>query len=364
MVPVDLVVVRAAMALSCKKLVAAASRHGQGRALLAWDLLLAVLAWRVKNYWIGLLSSLAATVALGATNEVVTSTNAPAQSKATLESEFQKVMEFDDAAQAEIDGWIKENEAFAARGAGVPPLQMRQRIRTRLEPVDKAYADFIQQHPDFVKARVAYASFLGDVKGEEAAEEQLEAALARETNDPAIYNNLANIYGHIGPIKKAFEYYDKALQLNPLESTYYHNLGTAVYLFRPDAEEYYHLNEQQVFEKAFLLYSNAMRLDPENFPLASDVAQSWYGLKPLHAEEALRAWTNAYSIAHDEIEREGVQIHFARVKLLSGRFNEARAHLELVTNSMYTDLKNRLATNIITREKEYTATNSAKASKN
>jgi len=40
-------------------------------------------------------------------------------------------------------------------------------------------------------------------------------ALALETNNPAIYNNLANIYGHHGPIKKAFEYYDKAIQLNP-----------------------------------------------------------------------------------------------------------------------------------------------------
>jgi tetratricopeptide (TPR) repeat protein len=318
----------------------------------------------VKNYWIGLLGALIATGAIGATNEVVTGTNAPAQSKAALEQEFQKVMELDDAAQAEIDGWIKENEAFAAKGAGMPALQMRQRIRTRLEPVDKAYAAFIQQHPDYVKARVAYASFLGDVKGEEAAEEQLEAALARETNDPAIYNNLANIYGHIGPIQKAFEYYDRAVQLNPLESTYYHNLGTAVYLFRPDAEEYYHLSEQQVFAKAFNLYSNAMRLDPENFPLASDVAQSWYGLKPLHTEEALRAWTNAYSIAHDEIEREGVQVHFARVNFLSGRFKEARAHLELVTNAMYAELKAKIATNIITREKEYSATNSAKASKN
>ena len=67
-----------------------------------------------------------------------------------------------------------------------------------------------------------------DTKSEEAAEEQLDKALAADTNNPAIYNNLANIYGHHGPVKKAFEYYAKALQLNPLEPVYYHNLGTTV----------------------------------------------------------------------------------------------------------------------------------------
>jgi len=332
--------------------------------LPTWAWPRSMVAWRVKKFWVGILAAALAGGAVAATNEVVSATNrsavATAQSKQEIEEEFHKLMELDDAAQAEVDGWIRENQDFAAKGAGVSPLQMRQRIRARLEPVGKAYEDFIKRHPGHVQARVAYASFLGDVQGEEKAEEQLEAALALDTNNPSIYNNLANIYGHIGENKKAFEYYEKAMKLNPLESIYYHNLGTSVYLFRKDAEEYYHLDEPQVFAKAFGLYSNAMRLDPENFPLASEVAQSWYGQRPLHVEEALRAWTNALSLAHDEIEREGVYLHFARVKLLSGRFREAQAHLNSVTNEMYADLKAKLAHNLAEREKEFNATNHVK----
>lgn len=321
-----------------------------------------MVVWRVKKFWIGLIGALlAGSAAWAATNAVSTLTNAATatvpESKKDLQAELRKVMELDDAAEAEVDGWIQENQQFAAKGAGTPPLQLRQRIRERLEPVGQAYEDFIKRHAGYAEARVAYASFLSDVKGEDAAEEQLQAALALDTNNPAIYNNLANIYGHIGPIKKAFEYYAKAIALNPLESTYYHNLGTAVYLFRKDAEEYYHLDETQVFAKAFNLYSNAMQLDPDNFPLASDVAQSYYGVKPLRVETALQAWTNALSIAHDEIEREGVYLHFARIKLLSGRFDEARAHLNLVTNDMYADLKTKLEHNVAEREKEFNATN-------
>ena len=274
-----------------------------------------------------------------------------------VEKELQKIMDDDDAAQTEVDRWIRENEEFATKGAAMPPAQMKRRIQQRFEPVRKEYEEFIERHPKNTRARVAYASFLGDTKDEESAQEQLEKALALDTNSPAIYNNLANIYGHIGPVKKAFEFYDKAIQLNPLEPVYYHNQGTTVYLFRNDAMEYYKIDLPQVFAKAFDLYSNAMRLDPDDFPLASDVAQTYYGIQPLRTDEALQAWTNALKIAHDEVEREGVYVHFARLKLMAGRFTEAQAHLDAITNEMYAQLKTRLTRNL--NEKESAAKTNA-----
>lgn len=278
-----------------------------------------------------------------------------------VEKQLDQILEQDDAAQAEVDKWIQENTAFGMKGAGVPKEEMRRRIQNRLAPVEQAYQDFIGQHPTNSRARVAYASFLGDTKGEDEAQEQLEKALTIDTNNPAIYNNLANIYGHHGPVKKAFEFYAKALQLKPNEPVYYHNFGTTVFLFRSDAREYYGIDEQQVFNKAFELYSNAMRLDPQDFPLASDVAQTYYGVHPFRPKEALQAWTNALSLAHDEIEREGVYIHFARINIMSQHFDEARAILNTVTNEMYTELKNRVAKNLVERQKEALSSNSVPA---
>ena len=78
---------------------------------------------------------------------------------------------------------------------------------------------------------------------------------------------------------------------------------------------------------------------PRNFPMASDVAQTYYGIKPLRLEAALKAWTNTLALARDEIEREGVYLHFARLKLQAGRFAEVRAHLNAVTNELYAMLK-------------------------
>jgi tetratricopeptide (TPR) repeat protein len=151
-------------------------------------------------------------------------------------------------------------------------------------------------------------------------------------------------------VKKAFEYYQKAIDLNPNEPVYYHNFGTTVYLFRKDAMEFYNITEQEVFNKALELYARAMKLAPDDFPLASDVAQTYYGIKPTRTEDALKAWTNALNIAHDEVERQGVYLHLARIKLHAERFGEARAHINAVTNAMYDELKGRLLKNLNAQE--------------
>ena len=296
-----------------------------------------------------------------ATNLVAGPTNLPpaavAEANDPVEKEYKKLMEDDDAAQAEVDEWIKDNQEAATRGAAVPTADLQRRIRERFDPIRKAYADFIKRHPDHARARVAYGSFLGDLQDEDGAREQWEKALALNSKDPAAYNNLANLYGHTGPVKKAFEYYAKAIELNPEEPLYYHNFGTTVYLFRKDAMEFYGISEQQVYDKALGLYSKALKLDPHNFPLASDVAQTYYGIRPLRTEDALKAWTNTLAIAHDEIEREGVYLHLARIKLAAERFAEARAHVAAVTNDLYDVLKKRLARNLDEQEQKARGTN-------
>jgi len=274
------------------------------------------------------------------TNTAASATSNP------VEADYEKLLDQDDRAREEVDHWIQDNQKFAKEGAGVSNKELNQRIKSRLDPVQKGYEEFLQRHPNHVRARIAYGSFLSDINDEEGEQVQLEKALALDTNNPAIYNNLANINGHIGDVKKAFGYYEKAIQLNPNEPVYYHNFGTTVYLFRKDVREYYHIDEQQVFDKALSLYSNAMRLDPDDFPLATDVAMTYYGIKPPRTDEALRAWTNALHLAHDELEREGVYIHFARLKIHASRFDEAKAHLAAITNDFYADLKHKLSQNL------------------
>jgi tetratricopeptide (TPR) repeat protein len=266
------------------------------------------------------------------------------------EQELQKLMTDDDAAQAEVDKWIRDNNSFAAQGAGESRDELNKSIFARFDSVRKNYEDFLRRYPTNARGYLAYGSFLNDIGEEDEAMLQYESARQLDPKNPAAWNNLANYFGEHGPVTNAFAYYAEALKLNPSEPVYYENLATTVYLFRKDAREFYGINEQQVFNKALELYRKAVQLDPDNFPLATDYAQSYYGIRPLRTNDALEAWTNALNIAHDDIEREGVYIHLARIKIAAGRFDEARTQLDAVTNSMYANLKVRLERNLAERE--------------
>lgn len=315
----------------------------------------------VSNLLIGVLGALVATNQPAALSNLVTQTTgisvAAIDTNNPVEQELQKIEEADDAAAAEVDGWIRQNQEFAANGAAIPKAELNRRIRERFDASKKAYEDFIKRHPDYAEGRVAYASFLNDLGDEEGSCKQLLKARDINPKIPAIWNNLANYYGEHGPMTNAFICYEKAISIDPTEPVYYDNFGTTVYLYRKDVREYYHLNEQQVFDKALGLYSNAMRLDPTNFLMASDVAMTYYGIKPLRTNDALKAWTNAFTLARDEVEREGVYIHFARIEAQSGNFADAHKRLDAVTNEMYADLKRRVARSLNDKEHPEQATN-------
>ncbi len=319
----------------------------------------------MSNLLIGLLGVLVATNMPAAVSNLVTRTTGVSikvpDPNDPVEKEFKKLMADDDAAQEEVDGWIVENQKFAAKGAGIPAGELNQRIRKRLEPVQKAYEDFIKRHPDHARVRVAYSGLLEDLGDEEGEVAQLEKARELDPTMPSVYNQLANFYGHSGELTNAFNYYARAIELDPSEPVYYQNFGDTVYLFRKDAREFYHITEQQVFDKALDLYTKGFKLDPTNFVLATHLAESYYGIRPVRTDDALNAWTNALKIANDEVEREGVYLHLARFKMNAGRFDDARSQLRGVTNEGYAELKQRLTRTLLEREKQAKETNSLPA---
>jgi len=320
----------------------------------------------VNNFLVGLLSALVSTnPPVAVSNFVAQTTGVSVQipdPNDPVEKAYQKLLEDDDAAQEEVDKWIRDNEALGEKEAALPDATLRARVVQRLDVARKAYDEFLQRHPDHARARLAYGSFLMDIGEEADAAKEMERARELDPKNPAAWNNLANYYGHRSPVEKAFEYYAKAIELSPDEPIYYQNLATTVYLFRPAAMEYYRINEQQVFDRALELYRKAMKLDPNNFVLASDYAQSYYGIKPPRTDAAIAAWEEVLKAASNDVEREGVYIHLARTKLTAGRLDEARTHLGNVTNELYAIMKKRISKNLEEKEKKAKETTAPPAS--
>ena len=292
--------------------------------------------------------------ALAAPDAVVTNAP-PVVSPATedrIEQAYEKLLEEDDAAQEEVDQWIRADVTKRQRSGDESDVTLRARVKQRLEPVRAAYENFLKRHPGHTRARLAYGSFLGDIGEEDEALKQMEKAREIDPKNPAAWNNLGNHYGHLGPVQKAFEYYTKAIELNPNESVYYQNLAATVFVFRPDATNFYRCTEQEVFDRSLELYRKALKLAPTNFVLASDYAMSFYGIKPVRPEEALTAWRAALAIAPNAVEREGVRIHLARIEIGAGHFDEVRRHLEEVKNPIYDDLKKRLTRNLAEKQSQ------------
>ena len=202
--------------------------------------------------------------------------------------------------------------------------------------------------------RLAREGLTLDLKAAEAAYRE---ATRRHPQAADAWNNLANHYSHSGPLSKAFEYFAKAIELNPDKAVYYQNFANTVGFFRKDAMEFYGIDEQGVFRKALDLYRQGLKLDSTNFTLASDLAQIYYGIKPVRTEEAIAAWEYAQKIAPGAFEREGVHLHLARFKLNAERFEEARRHVTNVTNAAYLELKQRLLHNLEQQQNQARQTN-------
>ena len=304
--------------------------------------------------------TLAVTTLRGAgTNDTVpapAATNAPANVE-VVRAEFEKLLASDNAAQAEVDRWVTDNQKFSAQGGGIDKADLRLKIEMRLATVRHAYEEFLQQHPDHVSAMLAYGSLLNDLTDEAAAAVQWERASRLAPTNPATWNNLANHAAGSGDTKKAFEYFERSIALAPDVATYCRNLGSAIVHFRTNAMTYYELSEQAVLDKGLKFLRQAQKQESDDFPLATEIAQVYYGLQPPRVDEALQAWETAQKLSVDDVERDGVRLHLARVNLQAGRFEEAHRQLGLIKYAGYADLKRKLAEQLAQAETPATNTN-------
>ena len=200
----------------------------------------------VSNLLIGAMGALLATNQPAALSNLVTQTTGVSISaidtNSPLAQELHKIEEQDDAAAAEVDDWIRQNDEFAAKGAGIPKAELNRRIHDKFEASRKAYKDFIQKSSGLRPGAGGLRQLSARYGGRGRRIRTTSQGPELDPKIPSVWNNLANYYGEHSPMTNAFMCYEKAIELDPKEPLYYDNFGTTVYLFRKDAREYYHIN--------------------------------------------------------------------------------------------------------------------------
>ncbi len=111
-----------------------------------------------------------------------------------VEKEFRKLEAEDDAAVEEIEKWSDAAGAASLAGNSEAQITLPARVKERLAAVKKDYEDFVRQHPDYVRGRLAYGSFLNQTGDAEGAEAQWEKARQLAPNNAAAWNNLGKLY--------------------------------------------------------------------------------------------------------------------------------------------------------------------------
>ena len=182
-----------------------------------------------------------------------------------VEQEYLRLLAEDDAAQEEVDRWIRVSRDNPSPETPMQQALLQGRIEKRLAVVRQAYEGFLERHPNHARARLAYGSFLNDLDEEDAAQVQWEKARELDPANPAVWNNLANYYGHMARSQSLRLLREGHRAHTPRNPTYYQNLATTVYLFRRQATNHYNLSLTAVLDKAVALYQRALALDPDNF---------------------------------------------------------------------------------------------------
>ena len=269
----------------------------------------------------------------------------PANPAAT-EQEFQRLQARSHTVTAGVDKWI---DTAYQHGIDNTRIALSLRVKLIYEASSRAYEDFLERNPEHTTAQDAYAQLEEDMKSRVAEVKEWEEAQDIDPQEPDDWNRLAHYYGHVGPIKKVFECYAKAIELDPGEPVYYQNLANSIFLYRSDAKDYFQINEQQVFDRALELHYQARKLDPDNFDLASDLAQTYYGIKPERWDDAVSAWAYVLPLARNDLEREGIYLQLGRVEISARRFEDARRHLDHVHDETYNEMKVLLLNKLVER---------------
>ncbi len=232
-------------------------------------------------------------------------------------------------------GQIVEREQLFLTNSSSPnkPLS-EQELTRRAQQILSAYESYLEDNPRDVNGLILYGKFLRRMGQPRHATGLFLEADKIDPRLAVVKQNIANYLVEEGRLADALPFLLKAVELEPKEPVYHHQLGTFLFLFKEDLLSLGIASAQTNDRSMHEAFRSASKLAPGNFEYKLRYAQSFFDISDPDWDKALGVWQDLRNQARDRpvSEREYLALGEARTMTQLGRGKEAVTILKTITS--------------------------------
>lgn len=232
-------------------------------------------------------------------------------------------------------GQIVEREQLFLKNSSSPnkPLS-EQELTRRAQQILSAYESYLEDNPRDVNGLILYGKFLRRMGQPRHATGLFLEADKIDPRLAVVKQNIANYLVEEGRLADALPFLLKAVELEPKEPVYHHQLGTFLFLFKEDLLSLGIASVQTNDRSMHGAFRSASKLAPDNFEYKLRYAQSFFDISDPDWDKVLGVWQDLRNQARDHpvSEREYLALGEARALTRLGRGKEAVTILKTITS--------------------------------
>ncbi len=255
-------------------------------------------------------------------------------------------------AQAELRVLVARQKELLAVVDQATEASAIEDLRPPFQKLVNDYEQYLKDYPTVAAGYTSYAVLLGKpVLGErKRAAALLLRANELDPDQPLVKNQLGNYLAEEGRPLEASNYYLAAIKLAPDEPLYHYQLGTLLAEAHDDFLKSGQWQRPALDDAMHEAFRQATVLAPGNVGFAYRYGVSFYDLEKPDWTGALKYWRALEEQLSGKVEKQTIRLHEANVLLKQDKAAEARALLATVDEPVLQNQKQKLTSQLPTKE--------------
>jgi len=229
---------------------------------------------------------------------------------------------------------VKREQLFLENSSAPNEPLSEQELTRRAQQLLSSYESYVEDNPRDVNGLILYGKFLRQMGQPRHATGLFLEADKIDPRLAVVKQNIANYLVEEGRLADALPFLLKAIELEPNEPVYHHQLGTFLFLFKEDLLSLGIASAQTNDRSMHEAFGSASKLAPDNFEYKLRYAQSFFDLSDPDWNKALGIWRELRKQDQNRstAEREYLALGEARTMAQLGRKEEATVILQAISS--------------------------------